>query len=108
MRKRRKTKSRKSIDRKRSLAAKKGWVTRRRHERERKKEIEEQKTTAYTIEHLLGFVDKAEIPDERQQAVETLINRYYGVKGYNFDFDGAVLKISISTTKTRKKFSVRR
>ena len=46
--------------------------------------------------------------DQRSEALEILFQRHYGQEGYSFDLDNNILKVSISTTKTRKKFSVRR
>ena len=91
--------------RRRSAAAKKGWKTRRARAHKDKPRVEEDKKTAQMV---LAFLSRADVPENRRPQLESLIENNFGKKGFDFDVSGGILKISISTKKTRKKFSVRR
>lgn len=44
----------------------------------------------------------------QQRSLQVLVHKHYGEPGFNFDLErNEILKVSINTTKTRKKFSVR-
>ena len=45
--------------------------------------------------------------EDTPENIQTLFDRHYAEPGYRFEVEREILKISISTTKTRKKFSVR-
>jgi len=87
----------------RSRAAQKGWRTRREKERQQKIKVNE----GGSVQMLLDFVEM-NAPDEKVPQLEGLIENNFGKKGFTFDLSGGILKISIATDKTRKKFSVRR
>ena len=106
MKKKKKRTPRKSTkSKKRSEAAKKAWRTRKRKQREkenkRKEKLENKK------EKLDEFI-KALEDSPGNERLKTLFDRHYGEKGFKFEIENEILKVSISTKKTRgKKFSVR-
>jgi hypothetical protein len=59
---------------------------------------------AATIEQIDRFIEELDSP-----AMEALFGRHYGTKGFDFELDPdeEILKVSISTDRTRKTFSVR-
>lgn len=58
-------------------------------------------------EKIQRFIDALEETSEKGK-LQTTFKRHYGESGFNFDLENEILKVSISTKKTRgKKFSVR-
>ena len=97
-------KKKKRINKKRSEAAKKGWRTRRRRQREKDRKHKSKDTKKRELDEFIMALEDSPGNDR----LKTLYERHYGEKGFKFEIENEILKVSISTKKTRgKKFSVR-
>lgn len=100
--------TKKSIKRKRRLAALKGWRTRRANQKKKKqKKVKHEKPKRDEKKEIQRFINALEESPGKPK-LQATFERHYGESGFNFELENEILKVSISTKKTRgKKFSVR-